>query len=334
MDFRFKWVLVFLLLNFTLWIYIYIKNRKNIFIFSSSTSRINKIISSKVNYNLFFLKRKIILTGLLFLTLSASGPQVGTRIKPIERKGVDLVIALDTSTSMNSEDVTPSRLEKSKFELAQLIKNLKGDRVAIIVFAGASHLYLPLTTDYEAALLFLNEIDTEMIPTQGTSISAALNNAISAFQDDPEKFKVLLLISDGEDHEGEAIEIAKKASKVGLMINTVGVGSNSGSLVPIKNFNSNKKSYKRNNDGNLITSIPNVKILQEISKAGNGKSFWFSNNGDSYKIILNEIDNLEKKTISTHEYSEYEDRYQLFAFISFLMLLTGISMPTRNLNYE
>lgn len=334
MDFRFKWVLVFLLLNFTLWIYIYIKNRKNIFIFSSSTSRINKIISSKVNYNLFFLKRKIILTGLLFLTLSASGPQVGTRIKPIERKGVDLVIALDTSTSMNSEDVTPSRLEKSKFELAQLIKNLKGDRVAIIVFAGASHLYLPLTTDYEAALLFLNEIDTEMIPTQGTSISAALNNAISAFQDDPEKFKVLLLISDGEDHEGEAVEIAKKASKVGLMINTVGVGSNSGSLVPIKNFNSNKKSYKRNNDGNLITSIPNVKILQEISKAGNGKSFWFSNNGDSYKIILNEIDNLEKKTISTHEYSEYEDRYQLFAFISFLMLLTGISMPTRNLNYE
>jgi len=334
MDFRFKWVLVFLLLNFTLWIYIYIKNRKNIFIFSSSTSRINKIISSKVNYNLFFLKRKIILTGLLFLTLSASGPQVGTRIKPIERKGVDLVIALDTSTSMNSEDVTPSRLEKSKFELAQLIKNLKGDRVAIIVFAGASHLYLPLTTDYEAALLFLNEIDTEMIPTQGTSISAALNNAISAFQDDPEKFKVLLLISDGEDHEGEAIEIAKKASKVGLMINTVGVGSNSGSLVPIKNFNSNEKSYKRNNDGNLITSIPNVKILQEISKAGNGKSFWFSNNGDSYKIILNEIDNLEKKTISTHEYSEYEDRYQLFAFISFLMLLTGISMPTRNLNYE
>ena len=245
-----------------------------------------------------------------------------------------MVIALDTSTSMNSEDVTPSRLEKSKFELAQLIKNLKGDRVAIIVFAGASHLYLPLTTDYEAALLFLNEIDTEMIPTQGTSISAALNNAISAFQDDPEKFKVLLLISDGEDHEGEAIEIAKKASKVGLMINTVGVGSNSGSLVPIKNFNSNKKSYKRNNDGNLITSIPNVKILQEISKAGNGKSFWFSNNGDSYKIILNEIDNLEKKTISTHEYSEYEDRYQLFAFISFLMLLTGISMPTRNLNYE
>lgn len=334
MDFRFKWVLVFLLLNFTLWIYIYIKNRKNIFIFSSSTSRINKIISSKVNYNLFFLKRKIILTGLLFLTLSASGPQVGTRIKPIERKGVDLVIALDTSTSMNSEDVTPSRLEKSKFELAQLIKNLKGDRVAIIVFAGASHLYLPLTTDYEAALLFLNEIDTEMIPTQGTSISAALNNAISAFQDDPEKFKVLLLISDGEDHEGEAIEIAKKASKVGLMINTVGVGSNSGSLVPFKNFNSNKKSYKRNNDGNLITSIPNVKILQEISKAGNGKSFWFSNNGDSYKIILNEIDNLEKKTISTHEYSEYEDRYQLFAFISFLMLLTGISMPTRNFNYE
>ena len=111
---------------------------------------------------------------------------------------------------MDSKDVTPSRLEKAKFELGQLIRYLKGDRVAIIVFAGSSHLYLPLTTDYEAAMLFLNEIDTKMIPTQGTVLSSAMNTALNAFTNEPDKFRVMLLVSDGEDHDGKAIELAKK----------------------------------------------------------------------------------------------------------------------------
>ncbi|GIS54727.1 hypothetical protein Ct9H90mP29_17690 [bacterium] len=125
------------------------------------------------------------------MTIAAAGPQIGTRVRPVERKGVDLVIALDTSISMDSKDVTPSRLEKAKFELGQLIRYLKGDRVAIIVFAGSSHLYLPLTTDYEAAMLFLNEIDTKMIPTQGTVLSSAMNTALNAFTNESDKFRVI-----------------------------------------------------------------------------------------------------------------------------------------------
>ena len=124
--------------------------------------------------------------------MQQQGPQIGTRVRPVERKGVDLVIALDTSISMDSKDVTPSRLEKAKFELGQLIRYLKGDRVAIIVFAGSSHLYLPLTTDYEAAMLFLNEIDTKMIPTQGTVLSSAMNTALNAFTNESDKFRVIL----------------------------------------------------------------------------------------------------------------------------------------------
>jgi Ca-activated chloride channel family protein len=232
---------------------------------------------------------------------------------------------------MNSDDVSPSRLEKAKFELGKLIKKLKGDRVAIIVFAGTSHIYLPLTTDYEAALLFLDEIDTKMIPSQGTSISSAINTAITAYQDDPEKFKVILLVSDGEDHEGEAIQISENSAKVGMIVNTVGVGSLNGGLVPLEMEKTSNISYKRNIDGKLITSIPNRQILKDISDVGNGRAFWFSNNGDSYISILDAIDNLEKKVISTHKFVEYEDRYQIFSIISLFFFLVHIVLPTKKL---
>ena len=253
--------------------------------------------------------------------MAATGPQIGTRIKPIERKGVDLVIALDTSTSMDAEDVTPSRLAKAKFELGRLIRHLKGDRVAIIVFAGSSHLYLPLTTDYEAALLFLNEIDTEMIPTQGTALSSAMNTAMSAFTEESDKFKVMLMVTDGEDHEGQAVELATQAAQAGLMINTVGVGSEIGSLIPVKNPRGHTAEYKRDRQGKLITSTMNEVILKEIALAGNGSFFWFDNQRDTYAEIASAIETMEKKTISTHEFSEYEDRYQVFAFLSICFFL-------------
>ena len=166
---------------------------------------------------------------MLILIFSASGPQIGTRLAPLDRKGIDLVFAIDVSTSMNSEDVKPSRLEKAKFEISQKIRQLKGDRISLIVFAGSSHMYLPLTTDYEAARLFLDQIDTNMIPTQGTALSSALQTGLSAFTEDESKYKVLVLVTDGEDHEGQAIDLASKASDRGMIIHTVGVGTESGS---------------------------------------------------------------------------------------------------------
>jgi len=267
--------------------------------------------------------------GTLLLTIAASGPQIGTRVRPIERKGVDLVIALDTSTSMDAEDVTPSRLAKSKLEVGRLIRNLKGDRVAIIVFAGTSHLYLPLTTDYEAALLFLNEIDSRMIPTQGTVLSTAMNTALDSFSDETDKFKVMMLISDGEDHDDQAVNLASKASEKGLMINTVGVGSRNGSLIPEKDKDNQKIGYKRDKEGKLITTTLNESILKEIATVGKGSYFWFSNSADSHKEIAAAIENMEKKTISTHEFSEYEDRYQIIAISSLFCFFIGFVIPTR-----
>ena len=331
MEFRYKWIVFLLFLSIIIFVYSKLKTEKSFFIFSLKSSRINNTISKNINFKYIIWKRNIFFIGIIFLSIAATGPKIGTLTKPINRRGVDLVIALDTSISMNSDDVSPSRLEKAKFELRKLIKKLKGDRVAIIVFAGTSHLYLPLTTDYEAALLFLDEIDTEMIPSQGTSISSAINTAITAYQDDPEKFKVILLVSDGEDHEGEAIQISENSAQVGMIVNTVGVGSLNGGLVPVEMQKTSDVFYKRNSEGKLITSIPNRQILKKISDVGNGRAFWFSNNGDSHLSILDAIDNLEKKVILTHKFTEYEDRYQIFSIISLLFFLVYLVLPTKKL---
>jgi len=298
-------------------------------IFKNASGSVLKTLELYLDNNNILWRNRIIYIGLFFLAIAAAGPQIGTRVSPLERKGVDLVIVLDTSTSMDAEDVKPSRLAKSKFELGQLIRKLKGDRVAIIVFAGSSHLYLPLTTDYEAALLFLNEVDTKIIPTQGTAISAAIQTAMTSFTGEKDKYKVILLVTDGEDHEGDAIKLSQQAVKSGLQIHTVGVGSDEGGLILLKNENGKIKEYKRDRDGKLITSKIDENILRNIARAGNGKFFWFDNNRDTHLDILGAIDNMEKKTISTHEFSEYEERYQALAFIALMLLIAGIIIPTR-----
>tara|TARA_Y100001968_G_C19279103_1_gene678279 strand:- start:462 stop:1046 length:585 start_codon:yes stop_codon:yes gene_type:complete len=189
-------------------------------------------------------------------------------------------------------------------------------------------MYLPLTSDYEAALLFLNEIDTEMIPTQGTSLSSAINTALKAFANNIDKFKVVLLVTDGEDHEGQAIDISSTAADNGMVINTIAVGSNEGGLIPLESEGSGKILYKRDKKGKLITSKINQNILKEIAAAGNGSFYRFSNNNDSYKQIEDDIKNMEKKTISTHEFSEYEDRFQLFGLIAFILFIISFVYPT------
>ena len=228
---------------------------------------------------------------------------------------------------MNAQDIKPSRLEKAKFEISQIINQLKGDRIGIIVFAGSSHLYLPLTSDYEASQLFLDALDTKMIPNQGTDLSTALKTAMNVFNNEDDKFKVMVLVTDGEDHEGEAIELASTALNNGIITHAVGVGTVKGSLIPINNGSSN--NYKRNKNGTLITSKLNENTLIELASAGGGIYSRFNNRDSKYKEIMSAIDNMEKRSIETHIYSEYEDRYQFFATISFLLLTAGLIMPTR-----
>ena len=325
--FRFPYILFFFLI-FLLLLIIWVKGEKtHNKVWIKTTPALKEKLFSRLDINLKYWKNQLTIIGLLFLIFSAAGPQIGTRVAPIERKGVDLVFAVDVSESMNAQDIKPSRLEKAKFEISQIINQLKGDRIGIIVFAGSSHLYLPLTSDYEASQLFLDALDTKMIPNQGTDLSTALKTAMNVFNNEDDKFKVMVLVTDGEDHEGEAIELASTALNNGIITHAVGVGTVKGSLIPINSGSSN--NYKRNKNGTLITSKLNENTLIELASAGGGIYSRFNNRDSKYKEIMSAIDNMEKRSIETHIYSEYEDRYQFFATISFLFLTAGLIMPTR-----
>ena len=326
-TFRFPYILFFFLI-FLLLLIIWVKGEKtHNKVWIKMTPALKEKLFSRLDINLKYWKNQLTIIGLLFLIFSAAGPQIGTRVAPIERKGVDLVFAVDVSESMNAQDIKPSRLEKAKFEISQIINQLNGDRIGIIVFAGSSHLYLPLTSDYEASQLFLDALDTKMIPNQGTDLSTALKTAMNVFNNEDDKFKVMVLVTDGEDHEGKAIELASTALNNGIITHAVGVGTVKGSLIPINNGSNN--NYKRNKNGTLITSKLNENTLIELASAGGGIYSRFNNRDSKYKEIMSAIDNMEKRSIETHIYSEYEDRYQFFATISFLFLTAGLIMPTR-----
>ena len=328
MSFNNIWFLLFLLpLIFFFIKELYVDKKENIF--KNAADNIKKQNYSRVNHSKNRLKYILFIAGSFCLILSISGPQFGTKVRKVERQGVDLVIAFDTSISMDAQDVKPSRIDKAKFEISKLIQGLKGDRVSMIVFAGTSHLYLPLTTDYEAALLFLEAIDTKMIPNQGTSISSAMKKAIELVSKDEDKFKVVLIVTDGEDHEGDAVELSEQALELGIEVHTIGVGSNVGSLIPIMSKDKVQIEYKRDKSGKLITSVLNKNILKEIANAGNGKFFHFSNNGQNYMDVNKAIDSMQKKEINSHEYSEFEERFQPLAFISLIFFTTSFVMPTR-----
>jgi len=327
-DFRFPFMLYVYIPLTILW-FIWIWRGRKQKILSETDSRLRSRLFSQMDLNRLKWKQRFLLLSMVMLVFAASGPQIGTRLAPLDRKGVDLVFSIDVSTSMNAEDVKPSRLEKAKFEISQMIRQLKGDRVALIVFAGSSHMYLPLTTDYEAARLFLDKIDTQMIPTQGTALSSALQTGLSAFTEDDSKYKVVVLVTDGEDHEGQAIDLAKQAASRGMIIHTVGVGTASGSLIPVVD-KQGIRDYKRDGSGKLITSVINEAILNDIANAGNGTYVKFDNKPANFRGIMTAIDSMEKRTLKSHIYSEYEDRYQSFAILSMGLMVVGMLIPTRS----
>lgn len=327
-HFRFPFIHLLYIPLLFMWLMWKIQSKKQKRVFTKIDQRLEKNLYQRVDFRRIHWKKRLGSAGLILLIFAASGPQIGTRLAPVERKGADLIFAIDVSQSMAAEDVKPNRLEKAKFEISQIIRKLKGDRIALVVFAGSSHLYLPLTTDYEAAQLFLDEIDTKLIPTQGTDLSTAIQTGISAFTAESEHYKVFILVTDGEDHEGTAIELAAKASDKGMIIHTVGVGTETGSLIP-RFEKDGTREYKRDKKGLLITSVLNENILREISRAGNGIFVRFDNSTTGHKELITAIDSMEKRTIESHVYAEYEDRYQTFAFLSMISLVISLALPTR-----
>lgn len=265
----------------------------------------------------------------VFLVVAMADPQIGTRLEEVKREGVDIIIALDVSLSMKAEDVAPNRLAKAKHEIARMIDILQGDRIGLVAFAGMAHMHCPLTLDYAAAKLFLRMMDTDLIPQPGTAIGSAIQTAIKGFNQKERKHKVLILITDGEDHETEPVKMAEEAAKEGIVIYTIGLGSPQGVPIPVYDRYGNPAGFKKDRRGNVVTTKLDVTTLQKIAFITDGK-YYISTSGEAeLEEIYDEINKIEKKELTSRQFSQYEDRFQIFILISVLLFLIETFLPVR-----
>ena len=268
------------------------------------------------------------LAGIAFITLACANPQIGTRLEEIKREGVDIIIALDVSNSMKAEDIRPNRLERSKQAISRLIDKLENDRIGMIVFAGQAYIQLPITSDYAAAKLFLSSIDTDIIPTQGTCIGCAIDLAGQSFVGTDNKHKSLVIITDGENHEEDAIEAAKKANDEGIIIHTIGMGTLNGAPIPVYR-NGTQVDFQKDNEGKTILTKLETLTLERIAVEGKGVFVQASNNDDGLNTILSQINKMQKKSFGSKQFTDYEDRFQYFLAAGLLLLLIEFSITTR-----
>jgi len=267
----------------------------------------------------------LFLAFVFFAVLALTRPRFGVKMEMVERKGVDIIVALDISKSMLAEDVAPDRLDRAKFETEKFIDLLKGDRVGIIVFAGESFVQCPLTLDYGAAKMFLDAVNTDWVQTPGTAIADAINQAIDAFKTQKNKSKVLVLLSDGEDHTGDVEVTAQKAAQQGIKIYTVGIGSESGVPIPVGKGKGNV-AYKKDAEGNLVMTRLNSLMLEKIAMEGHGKYFHAGTTLDM-PGIYREISKMEKNELGADRMNVFEEQYQWFLAIALLFLFLESAVP-------
>jgi len=279
-------------------------------------------LTASVDHRSRKLKRVFVVAGFFFLSIGLVAPKIGTSLTEVKRQGINLILMLDTSLSMKAEDVKPSRLQRAKYECSQLINRLRGDRVGLVAFAGVSYLQSPLTLDYSAAKMFLDVIDTDLIPSQGTAIGDAIETGLKAFESDEKKHKAMVIFSDGEDHLGKATQAAREAADEGVVIYTVGVGTVAG--VPIPLTENGSQSFKRDRQGRVVTTKLDAGILQEIAVMTGGKYYQLGAGDYSPEKLYADIFQLDRTELSSHQYSRYEERYQYFIALALLFFVVDI----------
>lgn len=272
-----------------------------------------------------FLKLIVFCFALFFLIISLANPKMGTKLETVKRQGVDIVFALDVSKSMIAEDIAPNRLEKAKQIIAKVIENLGSDRIGIIIYAGSSYPLLPITTDYAAAKMFLQNANTEMVSNQGTAINDAIERALTYYDNDEQTNRFLVIVSDGEDHEENTLELAKEAAKKGIKIYTVGIGTAKGGPIPLRE-NGRVIGYKKNNEGTVVITQMNEQILRDIANAGNGKYINGNKTQETIESIKNILEKAEKSEFETKQFSEYKDQFQWFIGIGLLFLIIDAAL--------
>lgn len=274
--------------------------------------------------------------GLLLLTIAIAGPKVGTEVREVKRQGVDLLVALDLSASMNTEDVKPSRLEKAKYEISRLVDRLKGDRVGLIIFTGDAYLQAPMTLDYSAMRLFLNIADTDQMPTSSTDFSAAMETALRAYQvnEDEESSgssqaaKVLLIISDGENHGDSYQEELAELRENNISVYTLGIGTRAGATIPVYNEQTGDLiGYKRDQEGKVVTSKLQPEVLRDIAQEGEGEYYEIQGGNEGIDSFLGRLDELQQGEFASQEYADFKNQYQWLAGAGLLFLLIAMVIP-------
>jgi Ca-activated chloride channel family protein len=309
-------------------VFLYLQNWKKRKLRQFGNEEIVKRLMPNVSKTLPIVKFVLYALAMISLLIGLANLQFGTKVEEVKREGIDLMIALDVSNSMLAEDLSPNRLERSKRAIYQLIQKLHNDRLGIIVFAGDAYVQLPITTDYSSAKLFLETIGTDIVPTQGTSIGAAINLAMESFDFENGTSKSIIVITDGENHEDDAKEAAAEAASKDVMVHTIGMGSEKGGPIPVYK-NGAQIDFRKDNQGNTVVTKLNEPMLKEIAAAGNGSYVRASNANDGLGILMEEIDKMEKKEFGSKSFKDYEDRFQIFLIIALLLIVMEYFLSNR-----
>jgi len=281
---------------------------------------------SAQKYNL---KKYLLMLSVFFLILALARPQWGTRLVTVTREGIDIVIAIDVSASMSATDIKPNRISKAKQEVNGLLDKLKGDRVGIVVFAGSAFIFCPLTLDYKAAQMFLDNVEIGVIPKPGTALGDAIRTSILGFNQKEKKHKVLILLTDGEDHQSEPLQAAEEAAQAGIKIYSIGIGTEAGEPIPIQDEKGFVAGFKKDEAGNVVLSRLDQTTLQKIALNSGGKYYQATTGEMELDKIYNEVSGMEKKELQGNLIIQYEERYQFFLLFGLLFMIAEFFISDR-----
>ena len=332
MSFRFEHIIflwsLLALIPLMIIVFIFIQRWKNKRLKQLTNQQVIKRLMPNVSFTLPIVKFIVLSFAFIFLLLGLANLQYGTSMEEAKKEGVDLMIALDVSNSMLAEDLSPNRLDRAKRAIYQLIEKLQNDRLGIIVFAGESYVQLPITTDYSSAKLFLETIGTDIVPTQGTAIGSAIDLAMESFDFETTTSKAIIVITDGENHEDDAVSSAQKAVEMEVSVHTIGMGSEQGAPLPIYKMGK-QVGFRTDNTGNTVVSKLDETMLKKIASAGNGSYVRATNANAGLGIIMDEIGKMEKKEFDSKVFKNYESRFQIFLLIALFLLVLEFFISTR-----
>lgn len=304
-------------------------------------TRLYPFLSSSVSFKKRRLKLWMQLLTILFFVIALARPQAGQSLQQVKSEGVEVIFAVDVSESMMSEDVKPNRLEQVKAELSRLLDLTPGNKVGIIAFAGSASVLSPISNDPNAIKMYLDSLATNSVSSQGTNFEAALNTAEEAFErggvstsDTTKVTRVVLIASDGEDHEPGAVEAAQKLAKKGIRIFTLAYGTEKGGTIPVRDGMGFLKGYKKDRAGQTVVTTVNGEALREIAQAGQGSFYYASFGGDHLKNIVEDLGKLEKSEFESSVATQYEERYQLFLLLGILIALMEIFLGERKSSFR